>query len=642
MKTIKFAVIILTIMAFTACNKEDKSQAVREIPVEDFFRNSEETSYQISPDGKNLSFMAPYENRMNVFVRPVEGGEAVRVTSETTRNVAGYGWANNERIIFLKDTGGDENYQLYGVKKDGSDLKAYTAIPKVLTQIVDILEDNEDEILIATNERNPQIFDLYRLNLNTGERKLIHENPGYIQGWQTDHEGKVRVAYALLDGVNTAILYRDNEEEEFRNVLTTGYKDEVAFVEFTPDNKLVYATTNLNRDKTALVLMDPNTCKELEVLYQNTDYDISGIFYSDVKGKLLSVNYIGHQGIVRHFFDEDLKSTFKMLEEMLPGYKIGITDLSKDENVMIVIAYNDKTPGTYYILDLSGDKTDKTHKPELKKIADIKPWIKEEEMGTVFPVTYHSRDGLNIEAYLTLPVNYTMENAKNLPVVINPHGGPWARDVWGYNPETQFLANRGYAVLQMNFRGSTGYGRRFKELAYKQWGQTMQNDITDGVNWLIEKGIADSKRIAIYGGSYGGYATLAGITKTPDLYACAVDYVGVSNLFTFMETFPPYWIPMREMMYDMVGDPEKDSVMMRENSPVFLVDKIKTPLFVAQGANDPRVNKAESDQMVEALRKRGVEVDYMVKDNEGHGFANEENRFDFYKAMESFMAKYLK
>ena len=263
-------------------------------------------------------------------------------------------------------------------------------------------------------------------------------------------------------------------------------------------------------------------------------------------------------------------------------------------------------------------------------------------MAEMIPVSYPSRDGLTIEGYLTLPAGLTMETARQLPVVVNPHGGPWARDSWGYNPEVQFLANRGYAVLQMNFRGSTGYGRKFKELSYKQWGQTMQNDITDGVRWLISQGIADSTRIAIYGGSYGGYATLAGLTYTPDLYACGVDYVGVSNLFTFLQTIPPYWKPMLDMMYEMVGDPQKDSTMLAAYSPALNADKIKAPLLVVQGANDPRVNKAESDQMVAALRARGVDVDYMVKDNEGHGFHNEENRFAFYRTMERFLAKHLK
>lgn len=262
-------------------------------------------------------------------------------------------------------------------------------------------------------------------------------------------------------------------------------------------------------------------------------------------------------------------------------------------------------------------------------------------MNAMIPVVYHSRDGLRIEAYLTLPDGLSLEAARHLPVVVNPHGGPWVRDHWGFDSEVQFLANRGYAVFQMNYRGSTGYGRSFLEASYKQWGLKMQDDITDGVNWLIGQGIADAKRVAIYGGSYGGYATLAGLAFTPDVYACGVDYVGVSNLLSFMNTIPPYWRPMLEMMHEQVGDPEADRAQLEATSPALHADQIKAPLFVAQGANDPRVNKAESDQMVEALRRRGVEVEYMVKENEGHGFANEENRFDFYRAMERFLAKYL-
>jgi dipeptidyl aminopeptidase/acylaminoacyl peptidase len=275
---------------------------------------------------------------------------------------------------------------------------------------------------------------------------------------------------------------------------------------------------------------------------------------------------------------------------------------------------------------------------ELSKIADISPWLNEDDLAEMKPISYQSRDGLTIHGYLTLPKGY---EAKNLPVVINPHGGPWHRDYWGFNPEVQLLANRGYAVLQMNFRGSTGYGKEFWLKSVKQWGRSMQDDITDGVNWLINKGIADPERIAIYGGSYGGYATLAGLTFTPDVYACGIDYVGVSNMFTFMNTIPPYWEPMRELFYELVGDPVEDSLLLAEVSPVFHADKIQVPLFIAQGANDPRVNKAESDQMVEALKQRGIEVEYMVKDNEGHGFRNEENRFDFYRAMDAFLAEHI-
>lgn len=610
------------------------TKAYAQVSLEDFFRNPEKTGFQISPDGKYFSYMAPYENRLNLFVQEIGSDKATRITSETARSIAGSLWANGNRILYVKDTGGDENYQLYGVNLDGTDAKAYTAFPNVRTQIIDKLENIDSLVIVGLNKRNPQVFDPYRLNLNTGELSLLAENPGNIQGWMTDHEGKLRVALAIVDGVNTQILYRETENQPFRPVLTTNFKETVSFVSFTPDNKMVYALTNIGRDKTALVLMDPATCEEKEVLYTNDKYDIAGVGYSEAKKKLVSVSCIGHKGNIRHFFDSDEEAIRARLEERLKGYDIGTTSEDRSENIRMIYAGSDRTYGTYYLYNVKED--------QLTKVADLAPWIKEEEMSPMHPITYTSRDGLTIEGYLTLPKGFTPETARNLPVVVNPHGGPWARDTWGYNPEVQFLANRGYAVLQMNFRASTGYGRRFTELGYKQWGQTMQDDITDGVQWLIKEGIADPKRVAIYGASYGGYATLAGITFTPELYACAIDYVGVSNLFTFMQTIPPYWKPLLDMMYEMVGDPVKDKEMMEKYSPVFHVDRIKAPLFIAQGANDPRVNKAESDQMVEALKQRGVEVEYMVKDNEGHGFHNEENRFDFYRAMEKFLAAHLK
>jgi len=296
----------------------------------------------------------------------------------------------------------------------------------------------------------------------------------------------------------------------------------------------------------------------------------------------------------------------------------------------LVRTFSDKTRGAYYLFN--------TKTNELNKLADISPWLDPLKMADMKPISYKSRDGLTINGYLTLPKD---SPGTNLPVVINPHGGPWARDYWGFNSEVQFLANRGYAVLQMNFRGSTGFGREFWEISFKQWGKTMQDDVTDGVHWLINKGIADKDRIGIYGGSYGGYATLAGVAFTPELYSCAISYVGVSNLFTFIETIPPYWELYKKMLYEMVGHPEDDKELMLSSSPYHHADKIIAPLFVAQGANDPRVKKSESDQIVEALESRGIDVQYMVKDNEGHGFHNEENRMDFYNAMIEFLNKHM-
>jgi len=365
------------------------------------------------------------------------------------------------------------------------------------------------------------------------------------------------------------------------------------------------------------------------MVYQNPDVDVDGLAYSKKRKVLTYVSYTTARQ-ERKYLDPKTEKMFSTLEQKLPGYQIDEAGNDLDENQFIFSAISDRTPGTRWLFN--------TQTGDLTKLADVAPWLKEDQLAPRKPIEYASRDGLTIHGYLTLPLG---REAKNLPVVVNPHGGPWARDEWGYNPEVQFLANRGYAVLQMNFRGSTGYGRKFWEASFKQWGKKMQDDITDGVQWLIKQGVADPKRIAIYGGSYGGYATLAGVTFTPDLYAAAVDYVGPSNMFTFMNTIPPYWKPYLDMFHEMVGDPVKDKELLESESPVMHVDKIKTPLFVAQGAQDPRVNKAESDQMVASLKKRGVTVEYMVKENEGHGFHNEENKFEFYGAMEKFLGEHL-
>ncbi|MCI5059276.1 MAG: S9 family peptidase, partial [Flavobacteriales bacterium] len=451
---------------------------------------------------------------------------------------------------------------------------------------------------------------------------------GNISSWMTDHEGKIRLAVAT-DGVNHTLLTRANESSEFTKVITTDFKEDLTPIAFTPDNKNIYAVSNLGRDKSAAVVFDLKTGKETEVLYENPDYDISYLFYSDAQNQLISASYTSWKR-ERKFFDKKWEEDFNYLNDQIGEYELAMTSMNEKEDKVIVRTYSDRTLGEYYYFDRNSK--------ELEKLCEVSPWLKEENMADMTPIEYESRDGLTINGYLTLPKG---RDPKNLPVVINPHGGPWARDSWGFNPQVQFLANRGYAVLQMNFRGSTGYGREFWEKSFKQWGKTMQDDITDGVNWLVDQGIADKDRVAIYGGSYGGYATLAGVTFTPDLYACAIDYVGVSNMFTFMNTIPPYWEQYRAMFYEMVGDPKKDSLALREVSPVYHVDKIKAPLFVAQGRNDPRVNVAESDQIVEALNKRGIDVEYMVKDNEGHGFRNEENKYEFYGAMEKFLNKHI-
>jgi dipeptidyl aminopeptidase/acylaminoacyl peptidase len=623
----RLLILFVLCLSIIACQPVEKK--AEKIPMEDFFRDPEKIGYRISPNGQMIIFRAPHKGRMNVFVQKLGDTSAVAITHETERSIYNAFWESDDRILFTKDQGGDENTHILSVKPDGTGLVDHTPFEKVRADVIDILEEKPEELLIKHNQRNPEIFDVYLLNTATGEMRMVAENPGNIAGWITDHDGKIRAA-TTTDGVNTSLLYRDTETDPFVTVITTNFKETLSPVIFTFDNKNLYCVSNLGRDKAALVEFDPKTAKEIKLIYENPEADIIGLDYSKLRKVLTTVSYETDK-MQQHYLDEMTKTIEGKIQSQLPNYQINVTRKSKDESKLLVYVASDKYSGGYYLYEVEKDL--------LTKLSDFSPWLKEGQMAEMKPISYQSRDGLTIHGYLTLPVGL---KAEKLPVVINPHGGPWARDSWGFNPEVQYLANNGYAVLQMNFRGSTGYGKKFFEASFKQWGRTMQNDITDGVQWLIDQGIADPKRIAIYGASYGGYATLAGLTLTPDLYAAGVDYVGVSNMFTFMNTIPPYWKPQLDMMYEMVGNPKTDSLMLAEVSPVFQVDKIKAPLFVAQGANDPRVNKAESDQMVEALKKRGIQVEYMVKDNEGHGFYNQENQFDFYRAMLAFLDKNLK
>jgi len=620
---LKIATITLSLL-ITGFN----SYGQKKVPLKDFFKNPEKSGYQISPDGKYISYLGPYKKRMNIFVRPIDNEKAKRITSVTDRDLGGYFWKSGSRIVYLKDSAGDENFHLFAVNVDGTNLRDLTPFPGVKADFVDVLEDNDNEMLVQLNKENKEIFDVYRLNINTGEMTKIAQNPGNITGWVTDHDGKLRVA-VTTDGTNSSLLYRVTENDSFRVIITTNFKEAASPLFFDFDNVNLFVNSNIGRDKSAIIKINPATGEELSILFQHPEVDAGNLYFSHKRKVLTAISFTTAKSH-RKFLDGQTELLFKNLEKELPGYEISLSSSTKDENIFIVRTYSDRSLGAYYIYTVSNNV--------LTKIGDVSPWLKEDQMAVMKPISFTSRDGLLINGYLTLPVGV---DPKNLPVVINPHGGPWARDGWGFNPEVQFLANRGYAVLQLNFRGSTGYGKQFMEASFKQWGRNMQNDITDGVNWLIKDGVADPKRVAIYGASYGGYATLAGITFTPDLYACAVDYVGVSNLLSFMKTIPPYWKPYLEMMYEMVGNPNTELELLKAASPVFHVDKIKSPLFVAQGAKDPRVNIEESNQIVEALKKRGVDVEYMVKENEGHGFSNEENQFAFYKAMEKFLKKHM-
>jgi dipeptidyl aminopeptidase/acylaminoacyl peptidase len=624
----KYFFLVLTSSFLVLLRTQAEDAVPPQIPLKDFFRNPQAAGFSISPDGKYLALLKPWNNRLNVWLEPVNGGEGKRLTSITDRDPAGVTWKGNDVVLFEKDNGGDENFHLYAVGRDGQKERDLTPFPGVRVGLVDDLEDNPTDVIIQTNERDKQVFDAYRLNVVTGKITLVAKNPGNIQEWITDWNGEIRAA-VTTDGVNRSLLYRKTEQSPWKPVLTTNFRETFDVQFFSFDNQHLYGISNIGRDKAAAVELDPETAKEVRVIYENPDVDVGHLSYSRKRKVITLATYnTSKQQMV--FFDPATEDAYRYLEQQFPNFDVSRTGSDKDESKFVVVLTGDRTRGSYYLYDINSR--------DVRKLADLSPWLPADQLAEMKPIEYQSRDGLTIHGYLTLPKG---RDPKNLPVVVHPHGGPWARDEWGFNPEVQFLANRGYAVLQMNFRGSTGYGRKFVEAGFKQWGGTMQDDITDGVKWLVQKGIADPKRLAIYGGSYGGYAVLQALVKTPDLYAAGIDYVGVSNLFTFMSTIPPYWKPELEMFHEMVGDPAKDKDWFQEHSPALNADKIKTPLLVAQGAKDPRVNINESNQIVDALKKRGIPVEYIVKPNEGHGFHNEENRFDFYEAMEKFLGEHL-
>jgi len=624
---------IVSIIFFIGCNTtaDKKEEVAPLIEMKSFFKNGDKTSFQISPDGNFYSYRADYKGKMNIFVQKAGEANAVRVTSDTLRSIGMYLWKGN-RIVYSQDVGGDENFQVFSVMPDGSNLKALTPFPGYRSDLLDDLRfipGKEKVMLVMINKRDKQYFDPYFINVETGELTLLYENKENYDSWYIDNNGTIRLA-TKTDGVNITYLYRNSDKENFSPLLSTSFKEMFYPQSFDANNSHIYVVSNIGRDKTALVEYDPMTKKELKELYSNPDYDLEGVFYDRKKKSLVNVTWTADKP-EEHYFDKDWEAISDGLKKQFKDYKVHISSWDDDMKKGIVIVWSDRLRAKFYTYDFASKET--------KELSNPYPWLNEKDMATVKPITYKTRDGLTIHAYLTLPKGV---EPKNLPVVVNPHGGPWARDGWYFDSEVQFLANRGYAVLQMNYRGSTGYGKKFWEASFKEWGKKMQDDITDGVEYLKKEGIADPKRIGIYGGSYGGYATLAGITFTPDLYACAVDYVGVSNLFTFMNTIPPYWKPYLDQFHEMVGDPKKDSLLVADASPALHADKIKVPLFIAQGANDPRVNKNESDQMVAALKQRGIDVEYMVKNDEGHGFHNQDNQYDFYGAMEKFFEKHLK
>ena len=607
------------------------------------FGNPEIAGAQLSPNGKYLSFLKPWKDTRNVYVKGVdEPFSAARLmTTEAKRPVAGYFWSRDSKyILYIKDNDGDENFNVYAVDpaaKPAAGAEAppsrdMTGVKGARVAIVDIPKSDPDTIYIGLNDRDKSWHDLYKLKLSTGEKTLVRKNTDQITGWAFDHTGQLRLATRVADNGDTEIMRVD--ADKFTKIYSCTVMETCDALTFTKDNKRVYIQTNKGDDVdlTALALMDPASGKTETVESDPLKrVDFGGAVISDVTDELLLTTYVDDKQRL-YFKDKAFEADYKWLQQKLPGMEIGLGSHTLDEQMWVIVANSDTEPGVTYIFDRKGHK--------LAKQFTVREKLPRESLAKMEPVHYKSSDGLDIPAYLTLPKGVP---AKNLPTVIFPHGGPWGRDFWGYNGYAQFFANRGYAVLSPNFRASTGYGKKFLNAGNLQWGKTMQDDITWGVKYLVDKGISDPKRIGIFGGSYGGYATLAGVAFTPDVYAAAVDLFGPSNLITLLDSIPPYWDSIRKTFYVRMGDPNtpEGKALLKERSPLTSADKIKTPLLIAQGANDPRVNHAESEQIVIALRDRGFPVEYILIPDEGHGFARPVNNMAANMAAEKFLAKYL-
>jgi dipeptidyl aminopeptidase/acylaminoacyl peptidase len=603
------------------------------IPRETLFGNPERMSPRISPDAKRLAWIAPDDkNVLQVWVKTIGQDDDKVITADKKRGIRQFFWAeNSKQIIYLQDNDGDENFHLYGADLDGRNVRDLTPFQGVRAEGIMTDPNFPDQILVGLNVRNRALFDVYRLDLNTGGLTLDTTNPGDVVGWVTDPLFQIRGAQAMTPDGGVQIRIRDSAQGDWRTWLEAGPEDALTlqFADFTADGKAATLVSALGRDTAAIVQRDIATNEET-VLAHDDSVDADNVLIHPKTHVVQAVAFA--PGRIRwEVVDPSIKDDFEAIAKLSDGdfYVVNRDDADKH---WLVAFTSDRGPIRYYAWDRAAKKGTFlfVHQPKLEGLA----------LAEMKPVTIPARDGLKLHAFLTLPVGV---EPKNLPMVLFVHGGPWARDGWGFNPSAQWFANRGYACLQVNYRGSTGYGKKHLNAANKQWGKTMHDDLIDAVEWAVQQGYADPKKVAIYGGSYGGYAALAGVTITPEVFACAVDLVGPSNLRTLIQSIPPYWKPMRSVFDVRMGniDDPKDEQLIKDASPLFKADKIVRPLLIGQGANDPRVKQAESEQIVSAIEKNGGKVTYVLYPDEGHGFARPENRIDFNARAEKFLADHL-
>lgn len=641
LSAVVFAATLLTIPAAPASAQQTGLPPL--IDRELFFGDPEIANSQISPDGQFIAFIKPFKGTRNIWVKKTDApfDSAKPITADTTRPIPGYFWSRDGKfILFVQDKLGDENYLVYAVNpaeapaegKDVPTARNLTDLKGVRAQITLVPRSEPDALYVVLNDRDKSWHDLYKLKISTGERTLVRQNTERIVGWTFDLKDHLRLATRVADNGDTEVLRVD--DKGFTKVYSCNVFESCGPVRYHKDGQRVYFVTNRGAgvDLVRLVLFNPATGKEEFVESDPLNrVDLGNASFSEVTDELIATTYEDERERI-YWKDKAFENDYRLLQKRLPNKEIGLGSSTRDERLFLLTAYSDTEPGERYLFDRDSKKLTLQYR--------VREKLNRDYLAPMKSVRYKSSDGLEIPAFLTLPKGVP---AKNLPVVIHPHGGPWARDTWGYDTFAQFYANRGYAVLQPNFRGSTGYGKKFLDAGNKQWGEKMQDDITWGVKYLVDEGIADSKRIGIMGGSYGGYATLAGVTFTPDLYAAAVDYVGPSSLITLLENIPPYWEAGRQLFYQRMGDPTtpEGKAQLERQSPINSAHKIKTPLLVVQGQNDPRVTKREADQIVVALRERGFPVEYINAPDEGHGFARPVNNMAMIATTEKFFAKYL-
>jgi dipeptidyl aminopeptidase/acylaminoacyl peptidase len=596
------------------------------IPRAVLFGNPERTAPQISPDGTMLAYLAPDHGVLNIWVRTLGQTDDRVITNDRKRGIRNLFWQyDSKSILYAQDQNGDENWRVYQTNIASKKTRDLTPFDKVRADIVALEPSRPETALVQLNKRDPKLFDIYRVNLESGELTLDTENPGDVAGFQPDHDLQVREAQVTTADGGGLIRVRDTTKSAWRELLKWGPEETIDGQSgFSEDNKSLWVTTSLDANAARLVSIDIATGKRT-VIAEDPQFDVAFVLSHPRTNKLQAVVFLRER---RDFqiLDPDLKPDFDALRKVRDA---DISDVRRDlaDDKWVVAFEGDDAPIYYYLYDRATKKA--------TMLFGNRPALENFKLAKVKPVQYKARDGMTIYGYLTTPAG---AEPKNLPMVIFPHGGPWGRDLWGYDAYAQWLANRGYAVLQPNFRASTGYGKKYLNAGDREWAGTMRTDLLDGKDWAVKQGVVDSAKVCIMGVSYGGYATLAGVAFAPDAYACGVDIVGPSNLNTLLKSIPPYWSTFLAVLHKRMGDNEE---FLKQQSPLFKADQIKVPLLIGQGANDPRVNKAESDQIVSAMRKNNKSVEYFVFPDEGHGFARPENKMAFNAAAEEFLAKYL-